>query len=159
MDGRPRDAAGGGAMKRANLPLTALLIGAVAIFLTGFGLALLVSSRQSAAATIRCTLGLLVLFPIGLLGGVVMLKQWWERYQKRQRLQEEMQRAEIYQRLQGSVPRSSQSRQRRRQQEQEHGDTIQIVLPGDRANQRISDRANQRFSDRANQRISDRRWR
>jgi hypothetical protein len=145
-------------MKRAKLPLTALIIGAAVVFLAGFALAWVVIERPplSAAATIRCTLIGLVVAPLVLGGAGVLLKQWWARRKQRQRYEDAIRQADVYERLQGS-PRQPRSRPRRRSSERdrEPGDTIRIVL-SDRARQRMSDRANQRFSDRANQRFSER---
>jgi hypothetical protein len=147
-------------MKRARLPLTALIIGAAVVFLAGFALAWVVIEIErpplSAAATIRCTLAALAVGPLVLGGAGVLLTQWWARRKQRQRYEDAIRQADVYERLQGSS-RQPRSRPRRRSSERdrEPGDTIQIVL-SDRARQRMSDRARQRFSDRANQRFSER---
>jgi hypothetical protein len=133
-------------MKRAKLPLTALIIGAAVVFLAGFALAWVVIERPplSAAATIRCTLAALVAAPVVLGGAGVLLTQWWARSKQRQRYEDAIRQADVYERLQGS-PRQPRSRPRRRSSERdrEPGDTIRIVL-SDRARQRMSDRANER---------------
>jgi hypothetical protein len=124
--------------------LTWLLVAALVVFLAGFALALVVvdvGQNVSAGATIRCTLAALVALPLVLLGSTVGLKQWWEHYQKHQRLQEQVRQAEIYRCLQGSAhPPRPRRRSRQQEQEQERGDIIQIVL-GDGARERYSDEA------------------
>jgi high-affinity Fe2+/Pb2+ permease len=125
-------------MKRAKLPLTALIIGAAVVFLTGFALAWGVIERPplSAAATIRCTLAALAVGPLVLGGAGVLLTQWWARRKQRQRYEDAIRQADVYERLQGSS-RQPRSRPRRRSSERdrEPGDTIRIVL-SDRARQR-----------------------
>jgi hypothetical protein len=110
------------------------------IFLAGFALAWIVIERPplSAAATIRCTLAALAVGPLVLGGAGVLLTQWWARRKQRQRYEDAIRQAEVYERLQGSSgqPRSR-SRRRSSERDREHGDTIRIVL-GDRTNQRMS---------------------
>jgi hypothetical protein len=123
-------------MKRAKLFLTALIIGAAVVFLAGFALAWVVIERPplSAAATIRCTLAALAVAPVVLGGAGVLLTQWWARRQQRQRYEDAIRQADVYERLQGS-PASSSSRPRRRSQSAQKQDSIQIVLPGRRTDQ------------------------
>jgi hypothetical protein len=115
----------------------------VLAFIAGFALALALAvvgfgRNISPATTIRCTLAALAVAPLVLGGAIVLLKQWWARLKQRQRYEDAIRQAEVYERLQGSS-RQPRSRPRRRSSERdrEPGDTIQIVL-GDRTNQRMS---------------------
>jgi hypothetical protein len=119
--------------------LTWLAIAALIIFASGFSLALVITNRPapSASTTVRRTLVALILMPILLVGGRLALKSWWERRQKRQRLEDALRQAEVYERLQGGSMSSSQSRRRPSNLGQERGDSINIVLPGGRDYPRI----------------------
>jgi hypothetical protein len=123
----------------------------VLAFIAGFALALAVvgfGRDISPATTIRCTLAALAVSPLVLGGAVVLLKQWWARLKQRQRYEDAIRQADIYERLQGSScqPRSR-PRRRSSERDREHGDTIRIVL-SDRANQRMSDRGRWRCTSR-----------
>ena len=118
--------------------LTGLAIAALIIFASGFVLALVITNRPapSASTTVRRTLVALILMPILLVGGGLALKSWWERRQKRQKLEDALRQAEVYERLQGGSPRS-QSRRHPSSPGRERGDSINIVLPGGRDYPRI----------------------
>jgi hypothetical protein len=122
--------------------LSKLVIAATVIFLAGFGLGLVVVDRPepSAAVTIRRTLIVLLVAPLILGVAGVLLKQWWARRQKRQRYEDALLQARVYERLQGDTSKTR-SQPRRRSSESKSGDdsTIQIVL-SDRMSDRVRER-------------------
>jgi hypothetical protein len=119
--------------------LTWQAIAALIIFAGGFALALIITNRPapSASTTVRRTLVALILMPILLVGGGLALKSWWERYRKRQRLEDALRQAEVYDRLQGGSSVRSQARRRSSDLGRERGDSINIVLPGGRDYPRV----------------------
>jgi hypothetical protein len=119
--------------------LTWLAIAALIIFAGGFALALIITNRPapSASTTVRRTLVALILMPILLVGGGLAIKSWWERYRKRQRLEDALRQAEVYDRLQGGSSVRSQARRHPSTAGRERGDSINIVLPGGRDYPRV----------------------
>jgi len=119
--------------------LTWLAIAALIIFASGFALALIISNRPapSASTTVRRTLVALILMPILLVGGGLALKSWWERHRKRQRLEDALRQAEVYDRLQGESSVRSQARRRSSDLDRKRGNSINIVLPSGRDYPRV----------------------
>jgi hypothetical protein len=112
-----------------NNPLRWLLFAAVVIVAVGSMLALAAvkGPTPSAAVTIRRTLIALAAAPVVLGGIFALLRHWWDRRTRHQRLEEAMEQAEIYARLEGSRP---QPRSRPRSAPSSpDSQTIQIVLP------------------------------
>ena len=118
--------------------LTWLTIATLVIFAGGFVLALIVTDQPapSAAITIRRTLAALILAPILLGGAAALIKPWWKRRQKRQKLEEALLQAEVYERLQGGMSQPASRRRSPALPRGEHG-SINIVLPGGRDYPRI----------------------
>jgi xanthosine utilization system XapX-like protein len=112
-----------------NNPLRWLLFAAVVTLVVGslLALAMVKGPAPNAAVTIRRALIALAAAPVVLGGMGILIKQWWDRRTRHQRLEEAMEQAEIYARMQGSHPRP----QPRRQATPSSPDsqTIQIVLP------------------------------
>ena len=107
--------------------ITWLAIAGLAIFGAGFVLALVITKAPapSAAATVRRTLLGLILAPVALGGGFVALKHWWERRERRRRLEDIAMQAQALGMLRGTPPQRPQ-----RLPQRERGDGVNIILAG-----------------------------
>jgi hypothetical protein len=106
-----------------------LIVAAIVILAVGVVLALasVRGPAPSAAVTIRRTLIALAAAPVVLGGIFALLRHWWDRRTRHQRLEEAMRQAEIYARMQSGHPRPQ--ARRRSTRSSRDSQTIQIVLP------------------------------
>jgi hypothetical protein len=90
-------------------------------------LAVVKGPTPSAGVTIRRALIALAAAPVMLGGMGMLIKQWWDRRTRHQRLEEAMRQAEIYARMQSGHHRPQ--ARRRSAPSSPDSQTIQIVLP------------------------------